>query len=219
MNGFTIKLIAVISMLIDHAGAIFFPQYIILRYIGRLAFPIYAFFISEGFSNTSNVKKYLINLFAFGLVSEIPFDFAFYKQFIYWGYQNVFFTLFIGLLVIYIYDSLDENNYILKVLSVVLGSMIASFLKTDYGYKGVLMVFLFYIAKKYSDKLVNILSKLGILILNFGHIQVFAVLALIPISFYNGKRGKKTKIIFYIIYPLHLALFGVVNYVKSMGTF
>lgn len=219
MSGFTIKIIAVISMIVDHLGAIFFPQYIFLRVIGRLAFPIYCFFISEGFFNSRNIKKYILNLFFFGIISEVPFDFAFFGKLIYWDYQNVFFTLGIGLIVIYIYDSIDENKLVLKILTVLLGSVLASYLKMDYGYKGVLMIFLFYAIKKYSENIIKILSKLGIMIVNISGVQIFALLALIPIYFYNGKRGIKLKYFFYFIYPIHLALFGIINYVKSVGTF
>ena len=77
LNGFVLKCIAMVCMLIDHTGAVLFPQYRILRIIGRIAFPIYCFLLVEGAMHTRDIRKYELRLLGFALVSEIPFDLAF----------------------------------------------------------------------------------------------------------------------------------------------
>lgn len=110
LSGTTLKWIAVISMLIDHTAEVLINHnaaltdpiwaqiYVLMRGIGRIAFPIYAFLLVEGFLHTKDVKKYLARMLTFAVVSEIPFDLAVFHTPFYWGYQNVFFTLFLGLL-------------------------------------------------------------------------------------------------------------------------
>ncbi|HWT26306.1 MAG TPA: TraX family protein, partial [Mobilitalea sp.] len=133
MSTFALKMVAIIAMLIDHTAAVLVPQgsvyYIPMRCIGRLAFPIFCYLIVEGFNHTSNVKKYIIRLGLFALISEIPFDLAFYhehfgsefikdfqgaigsKYFILHliSYQNVFFTLFLGLCLITIMNMVEKK--------------------------------------------------------------------------------------------------------------
>ena len=100
-------------MLIDHIGAVFFPQVMILRFIGRLAFPIYAFLLVQGYQHTANTpryQKYVGRMLLFAAISEISFDLCFYKTPIYLGYQNVYFTLLLGLLALYCYDFLEKKG-------------------------------------------------------------------------------------------------------------
>ena len=97
---FKLKMLAVISMSIDHTGAVLMPDCIWLRIIGRLAFPIYCFLLVQGFRNTSNIKKYIGRLALFAVVSEIPFNLAFYGTIIAEEFRNVFFTLLLGLLLL-----------------------------------------------------------------------------------------------------------------------
>ncbi len=121
---FVLKMIAVCSMLIDHFGATVVERYIdanmlwdgnwyilyrTLRCIGRLAFPIYCFFIVEGFKYTHSRPKYAIRLLAFAFISEVPFDMAFQKSFFDMSYNNVFFTLFLGLLTIWAIDEVCKR--------------------------------------------------------------------------------------------------------------
>jgi len=101
IDAFTLKMIAAVTMLIDHVGYIFFPQYVLLRIIGRISFPIFAFLIVEGFMHTRDVKKYIFRMIIFALITEIPFDFAFYGTFN-WGHQNVLVTFLLALVAMYI---------------------------------------------------------------------------------------------------------------------
>ena len=142
INGSTLKLIALISMLTDHTAAVVFP-YLMIKYevytidfsmdyasmalsqggagwlyilyqimrrgIGRLAFPIYCFLLIEGFERTHSRAKYAFRLFLFALISEVPFDLAFHGQRVYLYYQNVFFTLLLGLLMMWAMKELEER--------------------------------------------------------------------------------------------------------------
>lgn len=96
LNSFQLKCIAVITMIIDHTGAVLFPDNMTLRYIGRIAFPIFCFLLVEGFFHTRDVRKYMLRLGMFAVISEIPYDLAFRDTVIEFEHQNVFFTLFIG---------------------------------------------------------------------------------------------------------------------------
>ena len=105
MTSFTLKLIAMITMFIDHFGYAIMGQFSFFNLFGRLAFPIFAFQISEGFIHTKSVKKYLLRLIIFALISQIPFSlFTYYIVHSNPFTLNVFFTLAFGLVSIYIYD-------------------------------------------------------------------------------------------------------------------
>ena len=112
LSGTALKRIACLSMLVDHIGAsllenglfkqgAFWPGDVqldgVLRLAGRLAFPIYCFLLVEGFLHTHDFKKYALRMLGFALISEWPFDWAFFSG-VYWGHQNVYFTLLLGLL-------------------------------------------------------------------------------------------------------------------------
>ena len=102
LSGFDLKIIAVITMIIDHAGAFLFPQAKILRIIGRISFPIFAFLICEGYEHTKDVKKYMLRLLLFAVISEPFFDLAMSGTiFSLNNGQNVIFTLLIGVVTIY----------------------------------------------------------------------------------------------------------------------
>ena len=130
MSSFVLKIIAIITMFIDHLGYAIFGKFSYFNYIGRLSFPIFAFQISEGYIHTKNLKKYFLRLFLFALVSQIPF--MLFHSIISSDFSlNIFFTLFLGLLSIYIYD---ECKYkFLGIIASVLLALIAQFSHCDYG--------------------------------------------------------------------------------------
>ena len=200
-TGNMLKWIAIITMVIDHMGAILFPQYQILRIIGRLAFPLFAFLLVEGYVHTSNLKKYLGRLLLFALIAEIPFDIAMYSQAFYWGHQNVFWTLFLGLLVLYLIDRLPE-----KWMGLIAGiaiMVVAHLITTDYGAGGIIVIFALYYFR--AKPLIKYIVMAAVFILVFGGIQILGLIVIIPMLLYNGQRGKYSmKYFFYLFYPCHL---------------
>lgn len=208
LSVFDLKCIAVVTMLIDHIGAFLYPQAIWMRYIGRFAFPIYCFLIAEGFLHTRNVKKYMGRLFVFALLSEIPFDLARCNHAFDMNHQNVFFTLFLGLVCIY---AIDSFHSIFKSAAVFLavGLLTHFIVQPDYGIGGIVMILLFYVFRKRTlEKWITV----GALnIVYYGGIQSAAVLALIPIQLYNGKKGPSAKFFFYAFYPVHLLILYLIR--------
>ena len=226
MTSFSLKIIALITMFIDHFGYVFMGNFSFCNFIGRIAFPIFAFQISEGYEHTKNLKKYFLRLGIFAIISQIPF--------------YVFFTLFLGLLSIYLYDYINNllqkqmsnfsNNMsdkkvlaltiiskIVGIIVVLLIAYVAELMNTDYGFWGVLVVFMFYVLKS-KELLMTIaffalcIAKYIIPYIQSGFNLVYLVLALctfLPIIFitsYKGKQGPKIKYLLYIFYPLHLLI-------------
>ncbi len=203
MSAFTLKLIACLSMLIDHVGAGICPEVMTLRYVGRLSFPIYAFLLSEGWRHTRSPARYLGRLFLFALLSEVPFDLYFDKTPVSWGHQNVFFTLFLGLLTLEILK--NTNSLYMKVLLVTAVCVFAQEIHSDYRYPGILMILSFAYFREFEFP--KNLCATGINIRLFpSRVQAAGSFALIPIACYNGKKGPDLKYFFYAFYPGHLFL-------------
>lgn len=215
MSGLLLKTIALLTMIIDHYGAIFQPNIIIFRIIGRLAFPIYCFLLVEGYHHTSNVKKYAQRLLIFALISEIPFDLAFYGK-IGFVHQNIFFTLLIGLAAIYFIDNKDGKYKFDSTLVIIAAAVLATILKTDYLFIGIIYILSFYFTRNQpKKKRLAIVAVIMILTnLSAGWLQQFSVLALMAVYLYNNEQGVKNKLLqmsFYIAYPLHLLIFYLIN--------
>lgn len=222
MSSFVLKIIAMITMFIDHIGYAIFGKFSFFNYIGRIAFPIFAFQISEGYIHTKNLKKYFLRLFVFALISQIPF--MLFESLISNDLTlNIFFTLFLGLACIYIYDKCKYKSIAL-ILCVLLG-VLAEFSHCDYGFYGVAIILLFYVFKNNISlaSIAFILAtaiKYTISILKNGLFDVYFSLficTLIPIIFinlYNGKKGKDTKYLLYLFYPIHLLLIYGISLIK-----
>ena len=213
LDGTVLKLIACLSMFIDHLGAVCFSGMMGFRIIGRLAFPIYCFLLVEGAVHTRNMKKYILRMGIFALISEVPFDLAFYHRLVYTGHQNVFFTLGLGLLAIWFLEhpieQLDIPDVLYKLLVIIAAGLIAEFFNTDYGFTGIAVICIFYYLRGQPQLKYPIAA---ILLAAMGGVEVYAVLALIPILLYNGQRGRQTKDMqygFYIFYPTHLLLLAI----------
>ena len=206
MDGTVLKLIACLSMFIDHLGAVCFSGMMGFRIIGRLAFPIYCFLLVEGAVHTHDMKKYILRMGIFALISEVPFDLAFYHRLVYTEHQNVFFTLGLGLLAIWFLEHLDIPDVLYKLLVIIAAGLIAEFFNTDYGFTGIAVICIFYYLRGQPQLKYPIAA---ILLAAMGGVEFYAVLALIPILLYNGQRGRQTKVMqygFYIFYPAHLLL-------------
>ena len=137
MTGFQLKLLAMLAMTADHIGAVFFPEIPLLRWIGRLAMPVLCFFIGEGLRHTRSPRRYLLRLTGFALLSELPFDLAFYGG-IEWGHQNAYFTLALGLLALWAIQSRGMEGWLLALTA----ALAAELLGCDYGMYGVLLILL-----------------------------------------------------------------------------
>lgn len=231
ISAFVLKIVASLTMLIDHIAALLisiFPLYRIMRGIGRLSFPIYAFLIVEGFFHTSNRKKYAIRLALFAAISEVPYDIAFHREFIYMGKQNIFFTLLLGLLAIWGLNSIEKGwikyprHMLVRIgylnlqnilrICIILGSCFVGWIiKCSYMYAGVFIIICFYVF--YKSHVWKAVANAFFNIIMFGGVQVFGTLSVIPIAFYNGKSGcKKYKWFFYVFYPAHLLLLSAIAY-------
>ena len=232
----TLKLIACISMLIDHFGYILvgnclianaasaaeynklYVFYRICRNLGRIAFPIFAFCIVEGFYHTKSRIKYLIRLLVFAICCEPLYDLCFHNEYFYWSNQNIFTTLATGLACIIIVDALFEkfkdrlNRYILIVsmfLTIAIFALLAQVLHFDYGAYGVIVIAIFYLF--YETRIARDVVSL----ICIGSYNIYSSAAIIPLWFYNGKKGKGLKYFFYLFYPLHLVvLYLITKYIN-----
>lgn len=229
ITGSTFKIIACITMLIDHIGAVIVERYLrtlsgnefemvylfdrVLRLIGRLGFPMFCFLLVEGVLYTKNKLKYAMRLLAFCFISEIPFNLAVTGDIWNKEYQNVFFTLFIGFVVVSLIHTWEKktSNWWLRIIgsatTAVIGVGLAEFLKTDYGAWGVITIVGMYILR--ADKMQRMLT--GCLVLTSYNLwEITSFLALIPVKLYNGQKGISLKYVFYLFYPVHLlVLYGI----------
>ena len=250
ISGSTLKMIAVISMLVDHIAAgvlsrylhmygigsldtndtaamdqwmslhgTLYAVYMIMRMAGRLAFPIYCFLLAEGFDHTGSRYKYALRLLVFAAVSEIPFDLAFNGRFLEAGYQNVFFTLFCGFVMMVGISQIEKNEtmgslpkQLLKFVMIVSCMAVAQLLRTDYGAIGVLCIAAVFLFRQ--KKLHQVIA--GCVAFSW---ELTAPFAFIPVWFYNGKRGWKNKYFFYLFYPVHLLLIYIVCVMLGVASY
>ncbi len=203
LDGFTLKMIAIITMVIDHTGAILFPQNLIFRYIGRIAFPIFCFLLVEGFHYTKNIRKYMARMAGFAMISEIPYDLAFRGKILEFHHQNVFFTLLLGLVMMYF---LEHTTVMVEKIALVLVVMSAAYMiHCDYGYRGLLLILVFYVF--IEKRMIACTAEAAWnLIWSVWKIQIYGAISAFPILMYNGKQGRKMKYFFYVFYPVHLLL-------------
>ena len=207
LNSFQLKWIAILTMAVDHVGAVLFPGQLIFRYIGRISFPIFCFLLTEGFFHTRNIEKYMIRLGIFALISEIPYDLAFRNVLLEAEHQNVFFTLFLGVLLMYILEKSGEIW--IKATWIILFSWIAATIRSDYGYKAIILICIYYFLR--NNLSAKTILGTGWNIFWGNTIQYYGVLATIPICLYNGEKGKSMKYFFYAFYPVHLLILYIVN--------
>ena len=202
LDSFQLKCIAIVSMALDHTGAVLYPSQIWLRCLGRIAFPIFCFLIVEGFFHTRDVLRYMGRLGVFALISEIPYDLAFRGVPLEYAHQNVFFTLLIGIGMMVLLER--NREWPVKAVILLLAMWLAVLIRSDYNFRGVLLIFVFYIFHESrwlavtAGGLWNFLYQ--------GVIQKYGVLSVLPLALYNGERGRKMKYFFYIFYPAHLLL-------------
>lgn len=234
LTGFHLKIIAITLMVIDHIGAVIFPQVLILRIIGRLSFPLFAFCISEGYRHTRSVKKYLTRLGLCAVLFQIP-DWlsTLYARITnnpFFGVHyvlNIFATLFFGLAAITLFDRLKSKGQWLSWLAVLSAAVVAEVVGADYGAYGVLYMVMFYITgSELPRMLVGVTLLHGAyagyeMITGYlvnGHaafpssLQLYSMLSVFLIAMYNHEPGRKMKFFFYAFYPLHMIVIYLISY-------
>lgn len=204
LTSYHLKIIALISMMTDHLGVVFFPDIPWFRMIGRMAFVLYAFMLVEGTNYTSNLSKYKKKLFVWALLSEVPYDLVFYDSYFSLDSQNIFFTLLIGVVGIELFNQNIFKNILIASLGIFLGYV----LKVDYSWYGIALIYGFYFFRKSLFLNLSFAQLLSVFYsINIFPIQFFAFLGFIPIILYNGKLGKKIGDIYYAFYAVHLIVF------------
>ncbi len=236
LTSFALHVIAMVLMLCDHLWGTVVPGNDWLTLIGRLSYPIFAFMIAEGYFRTRSFKKYLLRLFIFALVSEIPFNLMHETSFFDPLAQNVLWTFILALLCIKLLDTIRMKmkpwfSIPLMLLTVLFFWLLGTFTFVDYGGEGILMVLVFYIFRGnqwycYIGQLIgigyiNLFAIKGLVfpIELFGMMleipqQGAAVFALPFIWCYRGERGYHnafTKYAFYAFYPIHMLILGLIS--------
>lgn len=231
VNKLSLQIFAMATMLVDHVGEVFFPEIGLMRCIGRLAFPIFAFFVAEGYIHTHNFWNYVKRMSIFALLAEIPFDLAFFGRLWDAGHQNTMWTFVLSLLCLYAVDYAKKRCkeqwiWLLCTFAVCLtGYLAGNFFHTDYHGFGVLTVMIFYLCNQgirgriLSTALllyVNLFCLGGRMIslgaLTFSR-QGLAVLSLPLLWLYKGEQGphnKKIQYFCYGFYPAHLLIIGLI---------
>ena len=204
---FTLKIIAIITMFLDHYYRIIGgPEW--LSILGRLAFPIFAFSISEGYSHTKNVNKYLMRLLNFAIIIQLP-NFLGFQEYP----LNIFFTLALGLFCLEILDN-NKINIVVRYIVVLYLCFLAEKTGLDYGAYGVILIILFNKLKNNKLYIFIAFLALNLVILKIGNLsemQMYSVFSLVPIFLYNGKKGYGMKFFFYLFYPLHFIFLYFLN--------
>lgn len=221
LDGTTLKIIAMVSMVFDHVGDMFFPEMAWMRMVGRLAMPIFAFCITEGYIHTRDKKKYLLRMGIFALISEVPFDLAFDGK-IGFSHQNIMLSFFISIVALMLFDLIrgakieTKGRYsvwrtILGILVVIVMAVIAMLAKADYTMFAVGSVFLFYVFKDVNPFVRPIPGVAFLAVTRTMGYYCIMGLSIIPLLLYNGKKGKGLKWLFYVFYPGHLLLLYVIK--------
>lgn len=207
-----LKLLALVTMTIDHIGFMFFPGVALFRIIGRLAYPIFSFMIAEGCRYTRSKKKYFLSVFLMALLCQVVYFIADGSL-----YMCVLVNFSMAILIIYAQQAFNRNRALwwmpallllgLVLVCGVLPERLAAYgFRIDYGFCGVLLPVI--ISQSREPRLRLALTALGLVMvaLPMGGVQWWGLLALFPLALYNGKPGRlRLKYFFYLYYPLHLA--------------
>ena len=244
VTGNGLKILAIITMVIDHIGAglievwlkmnwdsypnqdfpyLLYHVDLVLRYIGRIAFPLYCYLLVEGFFHTKNIRKYAVRLLTIAIISEVPFDYLIANKFFYPEYNNVLWELLLGLITLYAYSYINNKvynigiRYALWFVVLVTAIALAHYAELDYHEAGICCISVMYFS--YGPSRANRLSSLAtgilMLILLSSSMEIVALVTLIPMYFYQGRRGVNNRVIktmFYLVYPVHIIVLGMIAY-------
>lgn len=233
MSYFVIKIIALSTMFIDHFGYILMGNNQAMRTIGRIAFPLFCFLLINGYFHTKDRIKYLVRMMFFAMISEVFFDFGAYMSFNIFK-QNVFFTLTLGLLSImatekYISEWVYKVKYIPETVSIPIGcaGILAlfmawnDFIRADYGWYGILLIYMFYWTygstqtNKAYMSIALVLADFMIVFVSGSTFQMYSILAIPFIMLFEDvyvNVSKRVKIFCYAFYPAHLFILGLIRF-------
>lgn len=240
LSAAALHILAMAFMLMDHLWATLLPAQEWLTCVGRIAFPIFAFMAVEGYFHTHNLKKYLLRMLIFAVISEVPFDLMYGGTWFYPVHQNVIWTLMMGLVGIHLMETVRKKKstfvYILvSAIVVILGGLLGTLSMVDYYGIGVLTVFIFYFfrGRKWWCLLGQMLALYWVNVEMLGGLmypirlfgmefelcqQGLALLALLPIWLYRGRQGYHSKpfqYFCYAFYPIHmLVIVLVLNFIN-----
>lgn len=240
MSGNQLKILALITMTIDHIGVVLLPQYLVLRIIGRLTYPIFAYMIAEGCFYTRSRRRYLGGIFALGALCQVGF-FVATRSF----EQSILTTFVFAIVTIYAMQLLDRRRDLVGVAAVagtlVLDAFFAILLpgllagtdySIDYGFFGILLPAFCYLPRIFFKKAVDrkrlllmlACATAGMILVCIqmmgwlGGIQWFSMLAIVPLASYDGRRGTwRLKYLFYVYYPLHFVAIWGVHMLLNLG--
>lgn len=233
MTGNQLKILALITMTVDHVGVVLLPQYPILRIIGRLTYPIFAYMIAEGCFYTHDKRRHLLLIFALDVACQLGFFLAMRSL-----EQCILTSFVLAIVTIYAIQLADVRRDLLGALAVAGALALDAFcgivlpwllagtdFSLDYGFWGILLPVLCYLPRIFAPnaldktrlRLMLACATLGIVLVAvsmwdwMGGMQWFSLLAIVPLASYNGRRGTwHLKYLFYIYYPAHLvAIWGV----------
>lgn len=225
LSGSALKIIAVVSMVIDHCAYFLMEHvtliYQVMRCFGRIAFPVFAFLIAEGFANTRSRTRYFLTILGFAVISEVPWFLLNGAD----GTHNVMFTLLLGVAALAVFDRLCENGP-LCFISIIGLCFLAWWSGVDYDWRGILMIVLFFMLR--HQTIAPWLSRNSVSFPSQSIIQIIftfplmmhygitgSVLASIVIFLYDGTRGHikgaVAKYSFYAFYPLHVLLLYILR--------
>lgn len=233
LTGNQLKILGIVAVLIDNIGAVVIQggilhgtdmalyQAVLLtpsghywvivgqvcRYIGRLAFPIFAYLTAEEFVHTRDRRWYGVRMLLFAMLAEVPFDLAVYHTVFYPHYQNMMFTLFVGIMVMAAMES--THKLWLQTAALTAGCALSWVLQFDYNVVGVLLIAAMYWFR--HNDTAQLTAGVGICAVESISCYCVSALAYVPILLYNGRRGAfQLKYLFYVFYPAHfLALYGI----------
>lgn len=217
-----LKLVACVTMLVDHIGAVFFPAIMELRIIGRLAFPIYCFLLVEGAVHTRDPRIYALRLFLCALISELPYDLAFSGQ-LSLKSLTIMVSLLLGFAMIWTMHK--TSKWWIKAGIIGVAMVLARFLHVSYDWRGILVIAVFALTRRKPHAWLWQIPCLLVLFAGMPSqriglggvvlpIQLFGILSLIPIGLYSGRKLTDSRAIqwgFYLFYPLHLLILYLIK--------
>ena len=231
LSGNLLKILGCVFMLIDHLGAIIFPEVLFLRIIGRLAYPIFAFALSEGCFHTRSRLKHFLLIFIMAILIQVVYVLAMKDYSL-----SIFMVFSISIILIYLYDYIqkttsdilesEENSpkryliwillifiFLLIIVATIIFDITTPYLKASYGFQGVLIPVIVYITMKLTNRslpislLVMGIALLASALMRMEYLNFFGLIAVLLLFLYNGERGKyNLKYFFYIFYPVHLII-------------